>query len=232
MVVQFSRNLSGTKHMRRNLENGQMLPIRLTGERFSLLLVIRPEETIKGNVWWLCECNCGRMILVKATRLTQGTTKSCGCLKKRKGQNMTHGLRKHPLYRVWRGMKYRCLVPSAHNYPDYGGRGITVCDRWLSIENFYNDMLPGYIKGLHLGRINNDGDYCPENCRWETPEQNNNNRRCCVMVTFDGRTHTIAEWAKELVVKANTISARIRRGRKDYEALFGDKPIKTSAIQE
>lgn len=215
--------------MKRNPVNGRMLPIDLTGKVFTKLTVVSRAENINGNVWWLCQCECGNTKKIKATRLLQGCTKSCSCLKKKNDQNITHGLRKHPLYRVWRGMKYRCLSVTAKNYPDYGGRGIVICERWLnSVENFYADMIAGYENGLQLGRIDNDGPYSPDNCRWETCLLNNRNRRNTVYVTFDGRTHTPVEWSQELQIKADTIRSRILRGRSDYEALFGDKPFAVS----
>jgi hypothetical protein len=121
-------------------------------------------------------------------------------------------------------MKYRCNNPNSHNYRLYGGRGIRVCDRWLeSVENFYNDMINGYQKGLHLDRIDVNGDYSPENCRWLTCEQNNNNKRFNWVVSFDGRTHTPTEWGRELGINANTIQSRKRKGWTDYESLFGLK---------
>jgi hypothetical protein len=209
-----------------NKVTGQFLPMDLTGQTFNKLTAIRVSHKDGNGYWWVCSCDCGKETTAMATRLVHGKTKSCGCLKFSKQQNKTHGLRYHPLYGVWKGIKYRCFNPNAPHYPDYGGRGIKMCDRWKdSAENFYNDMISGYEKGLHIGRINNDGDYEPSNCRWETPILNNNNKRSNIYVTMDGRTHTPAEWARELVAKADTIRNRIRRGRKDYEALFGKRTV-------
>lgn len=213
--------------------NGRITKLELAGQKLGQLFVSDVFEKRGDQYWWLCQCECGNICIAKASRLSQGLTKSCGCLKFINAQNIKHGLKKHPLYSKWNNMKNRCYNIRSKHYLDYGGRGIYVCDRWLeSVENFYNDMIEGWQPYIHLGRIDNDGPYSPENCRWETPTQNNNNRRGCVMITFDGRTHTIAEWAKELVVKADTVAHRIRRGRSDYEALFGEKPYKTPAIQD
>lgn len=159
-----------------------------------------------------------------ASRIKNSITKSCGCIKFNKGQNEIHGLKKHPLYNKWNSMKQRCYNENCESYPNYGGRGIKVCDRWLhSVENFYNDMNTGYSKGLHLDRIDVNSDYSPSNCRWVSGKQNNNNKRTNVYICMDGRTHTPAEWAEELGIKADTIASRKRKGWTDYEALFGLK---------
>jgi len=174
-----------------------------------------------GNYYWMCRCDCGVEKEIMASKLTAGQ-KSCGCLHFLKGQNKTHGLKNHPLYSVWSGMKRRCYNKNSPNYPNYGGRGITVCERWMaSVKNFYDDMISGYIKGLHLDRIDVNGNYEPGNCRWATPIQNSNNKRLNWVVSFDGRTHTPTEWGRELGVKANTIQNRKRKGWTDFEALFG-----------
>lgn len=204
---------------------GRVLPNDVIGLKFHRWTVLSFAEKRKTQYYYNCECECGIKKIVSGTRLVTGGSKSCGCYRFRKGQNMTHGLRNHPLYGIWRGIKTRCLNPKSAHWSDYGGRGIKICDRWNdSFVNFYNDMINGYEKGLHIGRIDNNGNYEPSNCRWETPMQNSNNKRSNVYVTHDGRTHTPAEWARELFVKANTIQNRIRKGRKDYEALFGSKP--------
>ena len=177
-----------------------------------------------GNIFWLCRCSCGNEKPVSVHRVLSGQSKSCGCLRKNADFNIKHGLRKHPLYKVWRGIKYRCLVPTCPDYDLYGGRGITICDRWInSIKNFFADMNTGYSFGMHIDRINVNGNYEPLNCRWVTPKQNNNNKRNNVYVTYDGRTHTPAQWAEELGIKANTIANRKRKGYPDYEAIFGLK---------
>jgi hypothetical protein len=204
---------------------GSFKMIDLKGVKSGMLTALFPVRQDKwGCYFWLCKCDCGKECEVSATRINKGETKSCGCLKLKKGQNEKHGLKKHPLYSVWAGMKYRCYNVKSHNYPLYGGRGITVCDRWLqSVVNFYEDMIDGYVKGLHLDRINNDGNYEPTNCRWLTHTQNSNNKRNNVYICMDGRTHTPAEWGRELNIKDNTIANRKRKGWVDYDTLFGLK---------
>lgn len=153
----------------------------ITGKVFTRLTVLSEEGRDKhGKVMWLCECSCGNKVITQGSALKSGNTKSCGCLHKEKMRDIltTHGLRTHPLYIVWGGMKTRCYNESFHQYADYGGRGIRVCDRWLeSFENFYHDVLDGYKSGLQLDRKDNNGDYEPSNIRWVTTGQNGMNRR-------------------------------------------------------
>lgn len=153
--------------------------IDLSGQVFGRLLVVEEAEKRKSNMRrWKCECVCGNQLVVFGSNLKRGFTTSCGCLRREttKRNNTTHGLVKHPLYQVWNSMKTRCYNKKNKRYSCYGGRGIKVCDRWLeSFENFYSDMLEGYEKGLQLDRIDNDGDYEPNNCRWVTAQQNTMN---------------------------------------------------------
>lgn len=154
--------------------------IDLFGKVFNRLTVIEDVGRGKqGHVLWRCECSCGNSVVTCSADLRQGNTQSCGCLMidQVKEANTTHGLRKHPLYNVWLKMKDRCFNPKANSYENYGGRGITVCDRWKdSLENFIEDVYPKYKEGLQLDRINNDGNYEPDNVRWVTNQQNSMNR--------------------------------------------------------
>lgn len=146
--------------------------IDLTGKTFGRLVVLS-EAFIKDNIKdakWLCECSCGKQKILPAGRLKSGQAKSCGCLR------VTHGLSKHPLYKIWQKMIGRCYNPKNVRYENYHGRGITVCERWLhSFENFFKDVSDGYIQGLQLDRTNNDGNYEPDNFRWVTVQQNGMN---------------------------------------------------------
>jgi len=206
--------------------SGQFQPHALVvGGKYNSWEVIGSSERRNsgGNSFWQCKCICGKIKPVAAHAVISGKSKSCGCYRRRKGQNKTHGLKKHPLYTKWNNMKGRCYNPSYENYTDYGGRGIWVCERWrTSFKNFYDDMVEGWMPGLHLGRKDNDGPYSPENCCWDTPLTNANNKRNTIYICFDGRTHTVAEWARRLVLKADTIRHRIRKGKQGAEALFGD----------
>jgi hypothetical protein len=158
--------------------------IDLTNMRFGRLLVLRRvENNRRGKVCWLCRCDCGKEKEVRAQHL-RSVQQSCGC---QRGGKLKHGHvvyingKQHPspTYHSWMAMKQRCLNPNQLGYPDYGGRGITVCDRWQGehgFENFLADMGKR-PKGKTLDRFpNNDGNYEPGNCRWATPKQQANNR--------------------------------------------------------
>jgi hypothetical protein len=211
--------------MEHKKNDGRFKMLDLTGVKSGMLTAIFAVYYRHSSYYWRCKCECGNETDVLSTRIKNGITKSCGCLKFKKGQNQTHGLRKHPIYNVWTGMKERCLNKKSKKYPDYGGRGILMCKEWEeSFVNFYNDMKDGYVKGLHLDRKENDKGYSKENCRWVTPLINNNNRRSCIYICMDGRTHTPAEWGRELGGgKDDTINHRRKRGWTDFEALFGLK---------
>lgn len=143
---------------------------------------------------------------------------------KRKGNYHHNGNRKHGLYRenvglfnVWQTMKGRCENPNRQKYKDYGGRGIKVCEEWQSASNFVLWALRnGYEKGLQLDRINNDGDYCPENCRFVTPKENSRNRRNTKRLTVAGETKTVAEWCERYGLSQYTVYDWIRRKGAGY----------------
>jgi hypothetical protein len=153
--------------------------VDLIGRRFSSLVVIEQAPNLGDRVHWFCQCDCGQLLSVRGSALREGNTKSCGCGKE--GKPPTHGYARrgkhHPSYGAWCAMRRRCEKTYAHNYEYYGGRGIKVCDRWQSFENFLADMGER-PEGLTLDRINNEGDYEPSNCKWSTQsEQMLNSRR-------------------------------------------------------
>ena len=195
----------------------------IAGQRFGKLVAIDPSHQYKGGqYYWNCQCDCGNFAVVMATKMVNGKTKSCGCLKFRKGQNQTHGMKKHPLYSVWGGIKERCLNVKSKKYPDYGGRGIKMSEEWrLDFMAFYNDMKDGYEKGLQIGRKDNDEGYFKWNCEWQTNVVNQNNKRNNVFITHNGETRTIADWGKVLNVKDDTIGSRYRKGNDVQQVLFG-----------
>lgn len=201
--------------------------ISLPGNRFGRLLVLCYHDTVKKNTFYTCMCDCGKECVVNGKYLRLGDTRSCGCLKaQRQKENMkpitTHGLTKHPLYKVWTSMKDRCLNPKCHAYKDYGGRGIGISQEWLSFKSFYDDVIGTYQKGLELDRTDNNGSYGKDNFRWATPVVNKRNRRNSVLLEVNGVTKHISEWAEETGISVVSIRHRIKsEGKTGEEALYG-----------
>lgn len=158
---------------------------------------------------WKCACRCGETTTVRGTLLRAGKVKSCGCLSKKALEKRTkHGYTSHPLYNQWNLMKDRCSNPNNKSYKHYGKRGISVCERWLEFSNFAEDVSPR-PKGAQLDRINNEGDYEPDNCKWVSPRENCNNRSSNRAVTFRGKTKTVSEWARSTGIKYRVLLARL-----------------------
>lgn len=152
-----------------------MRMVDLTGRRFGCLLVLK-RSAARKRVAWLCQCDCGGTSVAFSDALRQGRTKSCGCMQG--SGNLIHGRSHTAEFRSWWGMRQRCGNPNHSRYPGWGGRGITVCDRWREFKNFFADMGEKPTPAHSIDRINNDGNYEPSNCRWATPkEQQRNSRR-------------------------------------------------------
>ena len=196
----------------------------IAGKKFGKLLVIEraaDKVSLRGThtTMWRCKCDCGNYVVVKRRSLLSGATKSCGCYNKEKSTK--HGVfAKNPrFYNIWRGMIRRCLCKNAENYPRYGGKGITVCERWLKVENFFEDMFESYerhcavygSKETTIDRINSKGNYEPSNCKWSTKTEQSNNRKSCIKITINNETKTLKQWCKELNLKYNTVYMRIKK---------------------
>lgn len=194
-----------------------MAIIDITGRKFGKLIVLGiGGRCSNGEIKWKCLCDCGNIAEVKGSSLRSGITKSCGC-------GMINGLKagwekeKHGgcgtrLYRIWCGMKNRATEKADKKHKkDYYDRGIRVCNEWrYSFENFRDwAIFNGYLENLTIDRINNDGDYCPENCRWITLAEQANNRRSNRNYTFNGKTQNISQWAKELNISEDMLRERL-----------------------
>lgn len=198
----------------------------LTGKRFGRLTVVcldRYEET-SHSTRWKCVCDCGKEKSILASCLKTGNTTSCGCYssEQKSKRSKTHGVgNESRLYRIWSSMKSRCYSEADRNYKRYGARGITICPEWRSDFAAFQSWAieNGYSDDLSIDRINNDGPYSPENCRWTTKKTQNNNRRTNIYISYNGETHTLAEWAEITGINAATLAARKRNGWSDAECL-------------
>lgn len=180
----------------------------LTGRKFGNLTVVRFDSTQKGHAYWLCRCDCGNTKLARGSHLIHGNVSSCGCGK----GHITHRESKTRLYTIWNDMRQRCENIKSPQYADYGGRGIFVCAEWHNYENFRKWAFEnGYANNLTIDRIDNNGCYCPENCRWATAKEQANNTRKTHLITYNGETHSVSEWARLLNIKQSTLSMRINK---------------------
>lgn len=202
-----------------------MIKHDLTGKTFGRLTVLK-EDAIRskqGYVKWICRCSCPDKSIVSVTsyNLVSGKTKSCGCLQKELIINRNKSREKHPsadretrLYRIWKGVHARTTYESQSAYKNYGGRGIGVCDEWKNDFGAFRDwaLANGYSDNLTIDRVDTNGDYTPNNCRWATRKEQNNNQRSNILLTFNGETHNAAQWADIIGVPRDRIYGRIRSG--------------------
>ena len=198
-----------------------MKKIDLLGRRFGRLTVISEAAKIKKRIRWLCLCDCGKTKIIDGSNLRNGYTRSCGCLHSEviKAANSTHKQAKTRLYHIWMNMKARCLNPKNKSWNRYGGRGIKVCGEWLEdFERFSRwAKTNGYSEELSIDRIDVNGNYEPNNCRWATPQKQARNTRKNVF--YKGRC--LAEWCHELGISPTTVDRRLHRSHWPIEkALF------------
>ncbi len=205
--------------------------IDLSGLRFGRLTVLERSGSFRNRPAWRCLCDCGQHTVVRGNSLRYGLTKSCGCLgdesrSSKENKHRTHGMTDTPEYRAWRHIIYRCTKPSSKYYIHYGARGISVCSRWMfgaantdAFECFFADMGPRPSPRHSIDRIDNDGNYEPENCRWTTQDIQANNRRNTTLITINGATKPLATWAREYGIPASKLRDRMRSGWDPLSAL-------------
>lgn len=173
---------------------------------------------------WLCRCKCGTEREVFSGNLMRGLSKGCGCnQKKLQSERMkTHGEAKTKLYGVWCTMRNRCYNKNTKSYVDYGAKGVRVCDEWNTRYEFFRDwsLANGYKEGLEIDRIDYEGDYTPENCRWVTRKVNANNKRGNIYLTISGVTKTLPQWSEQYGVNKGTVRTRLKLGWPVDESLF------------
>lgn len=187
---------------------------RLTFEYFAY--------TENYRTFWVCKCDCGNRALIRRDLVVSGLVHSCGCLYKetRKLVSLKHGMVGTPEYKSWKHMMARCYNPNFVKYQNYGGRGIKVCDRWRNnFENFIEDMGLKPSPDHSIDRLDNNGDYCPENCRWATMREQANNRRTNRRVTINGVTKTVAEWSRAHGIDPQRVYSRLALGWDIHRAL-------------
>jgi hypothetical protein len=181
----------------------------LTGQTYFHLTTLKKH---KGGIWDFT-CQCGAQTRGSLSSVKFGSKKSCGCLNVKSAKickKETYPQIKSESYRVWSDMLTRCRNPNATSYAYYGGRGITVCDRWKKFENFLEDMGPR-PEGMTLDRVDSDGGYSLENCRWVTMQVQNNNRRSNIAVTVNGTTKSLKEWCVLQALPYHRVIQRIRK---------------------
>jgi len=187
----------------------------IIGDIFGRLTITCARSSHKNKSWYhKAKCICGKEKEFAHSNIVSGKSKSCGCLSREITSKVasTHGMSKTAEYAVWSRVWSRCTNPVVERYPNYGGRGISVCERWAKFENFFSDMgfLPS--KNHSIGRIDNDGNYNPENCRWETREQQANNTSKSRWVDFNGKRMSVTSCAKLLGISADTLGQRLIAG--------------------
>lgn len=176
----------------------------LIGKKVGNLTVISKDVDRR----WICLCACGNRKSIRQDKLKPSGTKSCGCL--RKQSRFIHGQTNTAAYSSWRGMKERCENPNHKSYKNYAERGIKVCERWQTFENFLADMGQP-TQGQSLERINNNDGYCLSNCKWADNIEQANNRRNNRILSFQGKSQTASQWARETGIPLDTILDRLNR---------------------
>lgn len=189
------------------------------GKRFGKLTIVSFDHSGEWyEKFYLCKCDCGSKKVVRIKCLRRGDTKSCGCIQREMMRTRPgHRMSKTRFYRIYAGIRKRCLSETCGNYADYGGRGIKVL--WKSFDEFKEDMYESYLQHINefgerntsINRVDNDGNYCKENCEWETCQRQTYKKRSSIMITYRGEVKCLAEWAKEYNVSQSRLRQRINK---------------------
>lgn len=201
--------------------------IDITGQRFGRWIVIERAANKHQKSYWQCRCNCGNEHIIQGRNLVSGASQSCGCL--RRELITKHGMACDPIYKIWHGMLQRCTNSRLRIYQYYGGRGISVCERWKDFSAFYADMGERPSPQHSLDRINNDGNYEPGNVRWSLSIQQRGNQRPFAsqngrhrtnrLITAFGETLHLKEWVRRTAINRHTITSRLKHGWSAERAL-------------
>jgi len=167
-----------------------------------------------GHKRGLYQCSCGNILEVNISSVNTNNTKSCGCLnlEKIKERNFKHGKNRTKKHRTWQNIKTRCLNKSRKYYKHYGGRGITICEKWLNFEGFDEDMPDPPGEEYQIERINNNGNYEKSNCKWATRKEESRNKRTNINITYNGKTQILADWAEEFNINPGVLRYRLKNG--------------------
>lgn len=183
----------------------------MIGTKYNRLTIIEEAPRRRYNQYFLCLCDCGVKKEIKFYDIKTGMTKSCGCLSKdvTTERNLKHSLSKHSAYHTWNGIVDRCRNPKNAMWRHYGGRGIDVCEEWLDVMSFINDMGEK-PKGMQIDRIDNNKGYYKENCRWVVSKENNRNKRTNLFISYNGETKCITDWAEVTGIHKSIIRQRLK----------------------
>jgi hypothetical protein len=206
--------------------------IEIGAKYYRFTVIDFAPRTKTGHAAWVCKCECGNIRQYRKSELLSGRCRSCGCTRytDRTDTLTTHGGTGTAEYSAWLAMRQRCFYPKSAHFARYGGRGITVCARWKdSFENFLADMGKKPSPQHSLDRVDNAGNYEPQNCRWATKKEQSCNTSANVFLTHNGETLTISQWTEKLGFNQNVIAYRLKHGWSVEKAL--DTPVKTNTTQ-
>lgn len=195
----------------------------LKNEKIGKLVVIKQIKAKNKSARWLCKCECGKYTEADSNHLQKGSIKSCGC---EQGPKKKHQMCNTRIYKIWEGMKERCYTNNekTQNYKNYKSRDIKVCDEWKEFINFYTWAIAnGYEDNLTIDRIDNNGNYEPNNCRWVDMKTQCNNRRSNIIIKYNNEEHTLMEWSEILNIKYHKLHKRLKYYKWSIEKAFNIK---------